>query len=68
MKKFLGAASALLLLAGCTPPEEVATNVDPKIAAGAVKPDGRINADPALWVLRDADTTRSVSSTPASRT
>ena len=59
MKFLLAAAGALALtLAGCTPAENVApNNAAPKIAAGAVKPDGRINGDPALWVMKDADTT-----------
>lgn len=57
MKTFLcGVAAAALLLTGCTPQAEVAQG-PAKIAAGAKGPDGRINADPALWVLKDADTT-----------
>ncbi|HZF43573.1 MAG TPA: TraB/GumN family protein [Sphingomonadaceae bacterium] len=57
MKTFLtGAATVALLLSGCAPATEVAPSA-PRIAAGAVKPDGRINGDPALWMLKDADTT-----------
>lgn len=57
MKRFLsGAAAFALLLTGCAPAADVAPSA-PKFAAGAVKPDGRINGDPALWVLKDADTT-----------
>ena len=59
MRKLLLAASSLaLLLSGCAPPAaEVAPAAATKTSAGGVKPDGRIDADPALWVVRDADTT-----------
>lgn len=56
MKKIAAALSSLaLLLASCAPQAEIAT--PNKVAAGAKGPDGRVNADPALWVLKDSDTT-----------
>ena len=58
MKRFVtGAAALALLLGGCTPTTNDTAAPAPKAAAGAVKPDGRINGDPALWVLKDPDTT-----------
>lgn len=67
MKSLLSGAAALaLLLSGCSPAADVpppapaarvAAKIGAGIAAGAVKPDGRINGAPALWVLRDPDTT-----------
>ena len=59
MRKLLLAASSLvLLLSGCAPPAaDVAPAAAPKVSAGKVGPDGRIDADPALWVVKDEDTT-----------
>lgn len=56
----IGASCLALLLSGCAPTANDATAVAPKtpvVAAGAVKANGRINGDPALWVVKDADTT-----------
>ena len=59
MKKlsFLAALTAVLL-SGCAPtPNETATVAPRATPLGVKGPNGRVEADPALWVVKDEDTT-----------
>jgi uncharacterized protein YbaP (TraB family) len=46
-----------LLAAGCGRPEPVAARAPAPAAEAAATPAGMVDADPALWVVKDADTT-----------